>query len=1074
MFNVWRSSLRFFCLSASLFTVAAQGQTAPFTITPATSAITLYPGTSQTLQVQSSGTSPAQIQVTLSGLPVGVTASQLQLAPGGTGTITLTAAVAADTPAFLPTAPTTPNAVTTSVALTGVSGPYTATAPLNLTISLSNAGFAPQPSALNLQVLRINTNGVAVTSKTVDVPGTISITSADGSTTYLPGSSDTDDTATFHVHGNTTAEMPKLPYDMKLGTSVDLLSLLGITCPYVTSSGKEVCDKSKSYILLANYDDKSLLRDWSASALANAIPLGNGYLTSPAGSPTPSGTSQLMPWAPHSTFVEVYLNGAYEGNYQLIEEVKVDTNRVNIPEMTDTDVSGDSLTGGYLLEIDQHQDEDFVFDTPQGLPIGLIDPDFSPEVPQQTSYISDYVDTAENALFSSNYTSTTEGWRAYFDEASLVNWYIVNDVMGNVDGGDFYSSDYFYKTVDNPLLYMGPIWDFDISAGNVNYEPIFSPTVPWAQTQAVWYKQLFTDAGFKADVVQQFNLLKTNGVFSTWLASIQQQGTALTQSAQNNFSRWPILGETVWPNMVAQGSYQGEVSNLINWISTRIAWLDSQFNNKTMSAATIVSGSSSSYVGAPVTYDVQVTGTSGTPTGAVTLTASNEVLGTAQLDSTGHATLTGIVTATGNYNVVAIYNGDSTFSLAQSASVPLTVSAAPVATNTVVTEPSMTYTQGSTFLFTATVTNQTSSTVPTGGIDIIYNGAKIGYTALNNGVATISVPQSISAGLSPGAYTLGFTYTGDAAHSGSSSNATINVTSPSGATAAPVLTLESVAGGHAISITDSQAGAVLYYTTDGSYPTTSSAVYSGPIALTQSVTVQALAVAPSFAPSPVVTATFQSPSSISAPNGFAGNTSLVLNGSALINGTALQLTNSGASQAGSAWLATQVSAQNFTTDFTFQMVNPQDGGLTFTLQGQGTQAIGSPGCGLGYGACPGQAQAIPNSIAFKFDIFNDAGEGTDSFGLYANGAAPTVPSIDLTSTGLNLRSGDPFHVHMTYDGSTLQVSLTDTITGKSVSGSFSGNIPGLLGTSSVFAGFTAGSAGSGVTADILNWTYTSN
>ncbi len=89
---------------------------------------------------------------------------------------------------------------------------------------------------------------------------------------------------------------------------------MGLECPYITNGkGKYTCDKSKSYILLANYDDKTFLRDWSASALANAIPIRNGYLNSPADSPTPSEHQcTLMPWAPHSLFVELYLNGVYE------------------------------------------------------------------------------------------------------------------------------------------------------------------------------------------------------------------------------------------------------------------------------------------------------------------------------------------------------------------------------------------------------------------------------------------------------------------------------------------------------------------------------------------------------------------------------------------------------------------------------------------------------------------------------------------------------------------------------------------------------------------------------------------
>ncbi|WP_158615483.1 CotH kinase family protein [Acidipila sp. EB88] len=1068
------------CLFSALSSVTVHAQTAPFNLSSSTTSVTLYPGTSQTIQVQASGTSVSPIQVIVSGLPTGVTVSNppLILAPGASGSITLTAALNADASSFPAQGPADANTHTTAITVSGVAGPYTATSTLNLTVSLSNASFAPAQNQLNIPILRINTNNVGITSTDVDTAATITITSADGSTTYLPGSSDTDNTATFHIHGNTTAQMPKKPYTMKLGTSVDLLGLLGVSCPYVTSSGKAICDKSKSYVLLANYDDKSLLRDWSASALANAIPLGNGYLNSAAGSPTPSGGTQLLPWAPHSIFVEVYVDGAYMGNYQLIESVKVDSHRVNITELSETDTT-DDITGGYLMEIDQHQDEAFVFHTPHGLPIGLIDPDFTPdpEVSQQTSYISSYVDTAENALFGSNFTSTTLGWRAYFDEAAAVNYYIVNDVMGNVDGGDFYSSVYLYKAQDNPLLYMGPIWDFDISSGNVNYEAIVNPTVPWVQTQALWYKQWFTDPGFAADVTTQWNALKNNGVFTQWLSSIQQQGSALAQSGQNNFNRWPILGETVWPNKVALGSYAGEVAYLTNWLNTRIAYLDSQFNHKATSTAAIVSGPTTAHVGDTLTYSVQVTGTGGTPTGAVTLLLSNGVLGTAQLDGSGHATITGVATAPGSFSAVAVYNGDSSFGLSQSNAEALTATAALVATSTVLTAPATSYLQGSSFVLQAQVTNQAQAAVPSGTVTFSYGGSALGQATVTNGVATLPVTAALTGTLPVGSYPVVATYSGDSVHTGSAATTTFSITSSTGATAAPTFSLASGSypAGQTVAIGDSQAGAVIHYTVDGTLPTVSSPVYNTPIAINSSVTVQALAVGQALAPSAVATASYQVLVASGTGNGFAGNTSMVLNGSAKINGNALQLTDGGTYEAASAWLGTPVNVQRFTNDFTFQLVNAQADGMTFTLQGVGTQALGSNGCGLGYGACVGQTGSIAKSVGFKFDLYDNSGEGNDSFGIYNNGSAPAnIGSIDLTSTGLNLHSGDVFRMHMVYDGASLQLTLTDTVTGKSVSGTVSGSIPAIVGGNTAYAGFTAGTGGESVTANILTWTYTAN
>ena len=611
----------------------------------------------------SNSTYTGPIRITLTGLPSGVTASPLSLTAGASGVLKLSASRSAGQEGFSAAVIPIPTSWTADVAINGITGSIQAKSQLSLTVSISNSSFAPAASNIDLPIVNINTNGVGIVNKTTDVPGTIAITSADAHTSYLPNSVDSDNTAVFHVHGQTTSAMPKLPYHVKLNTGVDLLSTMGLTCPYVDGSGKPTCDKSKSYILLANYDDKSLLRDWSASALANAIPIGNKYLNSPADSPTPSGTSTLMPWAPHSLFVELYLNGEYEGNYQLIEEIKVDSHRVNIQELSETDISPAQVTGGYLLEIDQHEAEAYVFETPQNLPIGLVDPDFSPdpEVPEQTSYISNYVDTAETALFAGNFTDPVQGWRAYFDETSAINFYIVNDVMGNVDGGDFYSSNYLYKDKNNPLIYMGPIWDFDISAGNVSYVPVMSPIVPWMQTQAIWYEQWFKDPGFKADVITQWNALKSNGVFSTWLASIQQQAQSLQQSQANNFLRWPILGIEVWPNPQAAGSYDAEVAYLINWVTLRIAYLDSLFNDKSPTQTTF---KATSLVGEEaVTLVAHVTGGT-SPSGIVSFLSNNLIVGAGTLNN-GAAALT-VTLPPGTSNVEAVYNGDQDNALSTS------------------------------------------------------------------------------------------------------------------------------------------------------------------------------------------------------------------------------------------------------------------------------------------------------------------------------------------------------------------------------------------------------------------------
>jgi hypothetical protein len=216
------------------------------------------------------------------------------------------------------------------------------------------------------------------------------------------------------------------------------------------------------------------------------------------------------------------------------------------------------------------------------------------------------------------------------------------------------------------------------------------------------------------------------------------------------------------------------------------------------------------------------------------------------------------------------------------------------------------------------------------------------------------------------------------------------------------------------------------------------------------------------------------PGSINYSSGFSA-TGLALNGNATISGTHLRITDGGTYEASGAWFASPVNVQTFTTDFTFQITpaSPYTAdGFTFTIQSAGASAVGPGGGGLGYGPdSPGGAPGIPNSVAIKFDLSDNAGEGDNSTGLYINGASPTTPAVTLGG-GVDLHSGDAFQVHMTYDGTTLTMTITDiTNTTLTFTTSWTVNIPGTVGGSTALVGFTGGSGGLTATQDILTWTY---
>jgi len=285
----------------------------------------------------------------------------------------------------------------------------------------------------------------------------------------------------------------------------------------------------------------------------------------------------------------------------------------------------------------------------------------------------------------------------------------------------------------------------------------------------------------------------------------------------------------------------------------------------------------------------------------------------------------------------------------------------------------------------------------------------------------------------------------------------------------PVLSLASgsYTGTQTLTITDSSAGAKIYYTVDGTTPTTNSTSYTKPITIFVSEAIKVLATASGMLPSAVVSAsyTIEPDYDIDYRQGFADAQGPVqFNGSTDLDDFRLQLTNGGLFEAGSAFYAKRVNVQSFTTDFTFQLSNPLADGITFVIQDVGPTALGSFGQALGY-------QGIPHSIAIKFDLHDNAGEGSNSTGLYKNGAEPAVPAIDLTNTGIDLHSGDYITAHVTYDGVNLNVTLTDEVTLASCSYAFAVDIPAIVGSNTAYVGFTGGSGLQSSSQKFVYWTY---
>ncbi len=193
------------------------------------------------------------------------------------------------------------------------------------------------------------------------------------------------------------------------------------------------------------------------------------------------------------------------------------------------------------------------------------------------------------------------------------------------------------------------------------------------------------------------------------------------------------------------------------------------------------------------------------------------------------------------------------------------------------------------------------------------------------------------------------------------------------------------------------------------------------------------------------------------PNGFSAALSqMTLNGGAALNGNRLRLTDGDPNEARSAFFTTPVNVQQFTTSFDFQLTNAQRRRLHLHYPG------GRPNRPWGMRERYSRYwRNLTNDVIVKFDLYSNAGEGPDSTGLYTNRQVPTVPAINLSPTGINLHSGDIFNAQLTYNGTTLTVVITDTVTNATATQTYTVNIPAIVGGTTAYVGFTGGS----------RWTY---
>src|SRR5262249_19935975 len=216
------------------------------------------------------------------------------------------------------------------------------------------------------------------------------------------------------------------------------------------------------------------------------------------------------------------------------------------------------------------------------------------------------------------------------------------------------------------------------------------------------------------------------------------------------------------------------------------------------------------------------------------------------------------------------------------------------------------------------------------------------------------------------------------------------------------------------------------------------------------------------------------------PDGILNANGLQFNGSALFSADEhLIRLNNDFSQGGSAFPPNKSSDTKWTTTFWVRLhegtqPNPADG-FTFTLQANSPTALGNGGGALGY-------QGIRNSVAIKFDVWNNSGETDNSTGLFFNGDYPDVPhqagevNVPLNANVVNLRDQHRKRIDIDYDVATLilHVKITDEQHDGGptfVEQFYTVDIPKIIGSDGVYVGLTGGTGGAYSLQDILGWVF---
>src|SRR4030042_1141684 len=406
----------------------------------------------------------------------------------------------------------------------------------------------PAYESSNLPVIVIQTGGQVI-PEDVRITAQMGVINNSGSRNYFSGAfNEFDGTISIEVRGSSSAwlsDKKSYSFETRNDTNGNLnIPLLGLP-------------EENDWVLVGEYSDKTLIRN----ALAYEF------------------SRRMGRYAGRTRFCELMLNDDYRGIYMLTEKVKRDKNRLDIATLNADELSGDDLTGGYIIRIDR-PDEYWIspYRSPganKDILISYYYPKGTTMPEVQKDYIKSYVTQFENALYGASFQDPVTGYLPYVDLSSFVDYFILQEVSKNIDA--YRLSTFMHKDKDGNggKLAMGPLWDINLGFGNANYYS-GEQTYGWVVNSIdpndsfqmpFWWSKFMQDSRFNNTLKIRWTQLR-NSVLSDVSVNgiIDSLYYHLEESQVRNFERWPILDQWIWPNAYVGGTYYDEIWYLNSWI----------------------------------------------------------------------------------------------------------------------------------------------------------------------------------------------------------------------------------------------------------------------------------------------------------------------------------------------------------------------------------------------------------------------------------------------------------------------------------------------------------------------------